>query len=429
MEKKQNADYVSEPVPSSLRRPWWEITFVTSGFCLAVSGMFAGAALATGMSLGNVIVTILIGNLLLTLFGGFMGSIGAKTGMATSMIAKGTFGSLGSIIISLIFAVTLVGWFSVQTGFFGQTIHAMLPNAGFITSPTAASIWGGALMILTAFIGYKGIRILSNIAIPLLLILSITGVILATNEAGGWNNLVPTISEPISIMEGIVIVVGTFAVGAVVQPDISRFAKSSKDSWIAMSIGMLIANGFIVFAGAVTALAMGTGDLPAAMLTLGLGIPAILILIAAQWTSNDSNLYSASISFTNTNIIKTNRSTVVVIIGILGTILGALGIADYFVGFLSTLGVLIPPIAGVIIADYFILKSPNYNFEGQKAFVNVNWISITAWILGVISGFVITWGIPSLNAILIALIIQVLLTKVFEKSSFKVNREIENKNI
>ncbi|QED46402.1 cytosine permease [Cytobacillus dafuensis] len=416
---KNNGDFVSEPVPSSARRPWWEITFVTSGFCLAVSGMFAGAALTTGMSLRSVIVTILIGNLLLTLYGGFMGAIGANTGLATSVLAKRTFGKNGSIIMSLIFAVTLVGWFSVQAGFFGQTIHAMLPKAGFITSSSVASAWGGALMILTAFIGYKGIRILSNIAIPLLLILSFFGVILAISHAGGWASLTPEITKPITIMEGVVVVVGTFAVGAVIQPDISRFARSSKDSWLAMAIGMLIANGFIVFAGAVTAIAMGTGDLPAAMLQLGLGIPAILILIAAQWTSNDSNLYSSSLSFTN--IFNVKRSKVVIILGAIGTLMGAVGIANYFIGFLSTLGVLIPPIAGVMIADYFVLNREKYKFDGGNNYVSFKWKSLIAWILGVAGGVLISWGIPSLNAIIIAFIIQIALNRIGEKTDMELN--------
>ncbi|REB73247.1 cytosine permease [Bacillus sp. 522_BSPC] len=416
---KVQGDYVSEPVPESARRPWWEITFVTSGFCLAVSGMFAGAALSTGMSLGSVIITILIGNLLLTLFGGFMGAIGAKTGVATSMLAKHAFGKSGSIIISLIFAITLIGWFSVQAGFFGQTIHAMLPNGGFITSSTAASAWGGALMILTAFIGYKAIRVLSNIAIPLLLILSIVGVSLAVSGSGGWGGLTVEVLQPISIMEGIVIVVGTFAVGAVVQPDISRFARSSKDSWIAMTVGMFIANGFIVFAGAVTSLAMGTGDLPAAMLQLGLGIPAILILIAAQWTSNDSNLYSSSLSFAN--ILNMKRSKIVLFVGVVGTIMGAAGIADYFVGFLSTLGVLIPPIAGVMIADYFVVNKEKYKFSQDVRYQQVKWKALVAWILGVAGGVFISWGISSLNGILISFIALVVLNRLGEKTDVQAN--------
>ncbi|MGY3718298.1 cytosine permease [Sutcliffiella cohnii] len=420
---KVNGDFVSTPVPENARRPWWEITFVTSGFCLAVSGMFAGAALSTGMSLQNVIIAIVIGNLLLTLFGGLMGAIGAKTGVATSMLAKHTFGRSGSIIISLIFAVTLIGWFSVQAGFFGQTIHAMLPNIGVITSAPVASAWGGALMILTAFIGYKGVRMLSNIAIPLLIILSLVGIVLAVSGSGGWGGLASGVPQSISIMEGIVIVVGTFAVGAVVQPDISRFAKSPKDSWIAMTIGMLLANGFIVFAGAVTSLAMGTGDLPAAMLQLGLGIPAILILLAAQWTSNDSNLYSSSLSFAN--IFKMKRSNIVIIVGVIGTIMGAIGIANYFVGFLSMLGVLIPPIAGVIIADYFVLNKEKYKFEENTVFKQVKWNSLIAWLLGVAGGLFLTWGISSLNGIVIAFIFQIILNRLAKKSEASTEENIK----
>ncbi|WP_255472913.1 cytosine permease [Planomicrobium sp. CPCC 101079] len=417
--ENNHQDYVDQPVPAGSRRPWWEITFVTSGFCLAVSGMFAGAALSLGMPLRDVIITILIGNLILTLYGGLMGSIGAKTGVSTSMLATKTFGKLGATVISLIWAITLIGWFSVQAGFFGQTIAAMLPGGGFITSAPIAAAWGGTLMILTAFLGYKGIRMLSNVAIPLLLLLSVFGVYLAVGESGGWSNLTAEITEPISIIEGIVILVGTFAVGAVVQPDIARYARSSKDSWLAMIIAMMIANGFIVFAGAATSLAMGTGDLPAAMLQLGLGVPGILILLAAQWTSNDSNLYSASLPLTN--IFKIKRSTVVVIVGIVGTILGAAGIANYFVGFLSTLGVFIPPIAGVIIADYFVLNKADYDFKKQLAVPALKWQAIAAWAFGIAGGVFVSVGIPSLNSLVLAFVLHFVLTKLFSKSPIPVN--------
>ena len=419
----KHQDYVNQPVPAEERRPWWEITFVTSGFCLAVSGMFAGAALSMGMSLRDVIITILIGNLILTLYGGLMGAIGAKTGVSTSVLAAKTFGKSGAAVISFIWALTLVGWFSVQAGFFGQTIAAMLPGGGFVTSAPAAAAWGGTLMILTAFFGYKGIRTLSNIAIPLLLLLSLIGVFLAVGETGGWGNLTVEIAQPISIIEGIVILVGTFAVGAVVQPDISRYARSSKDSWIAMIIGMMVANGFIVFAGAATSIAMGTGDLPAAMLQLGLGIPGILILLAAQWTSNDSNLYSASLALTN--IFNISRSKIVIAVGIIGTVLGAIGIANYFVGFLSTLGVLIPPIAGVIIADYFVLNRKNYNFEIQGTVSKIKWLAMAAWAIGIAGGVFLTIGIPSLNSLLLAFVCHFFLTKIFDRSPVAININVQ----
>lgn len=398
----QAKDYALAPVPQNARRPWWEITFVTSGFCLAVSGMFAGAALSAGLSLKQIIIAILVGNTVLALYGGLTGSIGARTGVSTIMLSRYAFGRHGSLLISLLWAVTLIGWFSVQAGFFGQTIHAMYPEAGFITSVPVASAWGGGLMILTAYIGFRGIRTLSNIAIPALIILSVIGVAKGIQHVGGWGNLNATITTPITLMEGIVLVVGTFAVGAVIQPDIARYAKSAKQSWAAIIIGMVIANGFIVFAGAVTAMSMGTGDLPAVMLQLGLGIPALLVLIAAQWTSNDSNLYSASLALTN--ILRVSKNKLVLVVGIIATIIGAAGMANYFVNWLSALGVAIPPIAGILIADYYFVHKGQYVFGKGTVYSAVVWPSFISWAIATAAGIYIPWGIPSLNSLVVALV-------------------------
>lgn len=421
LDKKEQKlhDNALNPVPEEQRRPWWEITFVTAGFALAVSGMFAGAAIASGLDMKMVILAILIGNSILTLYGGFTGAIGAKTGVSTAMLSRYAFGRHGSLIISLVWAITLVGWFSVQTGFFGQTINAMYPEAGFITSVPIAALWGGILMIATAFFGYNAIRMLSNIAIPLLLLLSLIGVIKGVSHVGGWENLTQEVANPMTLMEAIVVVVGTFAVGAVIQPDITRYARSVKDTWIAMVIGMIIANGFIVFAGAVTAKSMGSGDLPAVMLQLGLGIPALIVLITAQWSSNDSNLYSASLALSN--MIRVNRGLVTLIVGIIATIIGAAGFAEYFVDFLTTIGVAVPPIAGILIADYFLVHKQGYTFGKGSSYPSVVWSAFLAWAAGILAGILIQWGIPSLNSLIVAFVVHWLLFVLSKKTNIQLS--------
>lgn len=394
-------DFAKVAVPREHRRSWIELTFVTSGFTMAVSGMFAGASVIAGLGLINTILVTMLGNLILFIIAGLMGGIGAETGYSTILLTRKAFGKMGSMIIGLVFAITLVGWFSVQAGFFGQTINSMFPEVGFITNVSVASAWGGALMILTAYFGYKGIRILSNIAIPLLLILSLVGIIVALNSIDNFNQLSASSAASLPLTGAIVIIIGTFAAGAVIQPDISRYAKSKKQSWLSIFLAMVVSNSFIIIAGAITAASFGTGDLPAAMLALGLGIPALLILVAAQWTSNDSNLYSASLALSN--ILGFKKSNMVLVVGIIATILGAAGVANYFTTFLTVLGTAIPPIAGVLISDYYLVKKQNYYFDAETD--NDNWVSISAWFIGALIGFSLPVGIASINSLLVAFIV------------------------
>ena len=82
-----------------------------------------------------------------------MGAAGAREGVGTAMLSRHAFGRKGSMIVGGVLAFTHVGWYSVQVGFFGQTIYAMFPNGGFITSVPVAALWGGILMMLTAYYG------------------------------------------------------------------------------------------------------------------------------------------------------------------------------------------------------------------------------------------------------------------------------------
>lgn len=402
-----NLDYAITPVPSSARRPTWSVAVVAAGFCIAMSGLFTGSAMAAGLTLSEAIFAAVLGNIILAVYGGLVGAAGAHHGVSTTMLARHAFGRYGAMIIGAVWGITLVGWYSVQTGFFGQTINALWPAGGFITSVRIAALWGGLLMMVTAYIGYRGLSTLSTIAIPLLGILSLWGIVQALGMADIAGYVPP---ESFGIGKGITLAVGSFAVGAVVQADITRYARSSTAAWIATLLGYVVANSYIIIAGAVTSIATGDGDLPRAMLSLGLGVPALLVLIMAQWTTNDNNLYSSSLGLSN--IVRIPKPRIVLICGTAATLLGVAGVADLFVPWLSALSVLIPPIAGVLIADYYILRRSAYRFGPGTSYLGWNWMAFVAWAAGSATGFTLTAGIPALNSILATFAAYLVLMKI-----------------
>src|SRR5699024_9314138 len=158
-----------------------------------------------------------------------------------------------------------------------------------------------------------------------------------------------------------------------------------------------IGNSFAIIAGAITFMATNSGDLPAAMISLGLGVPAMIILIAAQWTTNDNNLYSSSLGISN--IIPIKKGIIVAICGVVATFFGFLGIADHFEPFLNILGVFVPPVAGILIADYYIVKKQNYEYGPGTVYSQYSWTAFAAWIIASIFGYLLTVGIPSVNSI------------------------------
>jgi cytosine permease len=350
---------------------------------------------------------------------------GAKEGVSTSLLARQGFGREGSKVVSMVLALTMLGWFSVQVGFFGDTISAMFPNGGFFATKYVAAFWGGILMLLTAYYGFKGISVLSKIAVPAIAILSIIGIFAAVNTVGGWNSITAVKpAQNISLGSGIVMVVGSFAAGASAQADITRYAKSPRVSWIATIIGYMIANLFIIMAGYITSLATGLGDLPSAMLQLGLGIPALIVLIAAQWTTNDNNLYTSSLGLAN--IINVDRSKIVLVTGVLATLVGVAGLSNYFESWLVILGIGVPPMAGIILADYFFISGQKYSYGKGTEYAKWNLNAFISWIIACVVGYFVTWGIGSLNSLIVGLVLYIILMKV-NKDKAMIGKYIEEK--
>ena len=61
------------------------------------------------------------------------------------------------------------------------------------------------------------------------------------------------------------------------------------------------------------------------------------------------------------------KSTVTIVLGAIGIALGFCGVVDYFVPYMTWLGIVIPPMAAVMVADYLVLPlfgvKHNYNYN------------------------------------------------------------------
>jgi cytosine permease len=104
-----------------------------------------------------------------------------------------------------------------------------------------------------------------------------------------------------------------------------------------------------------------------------------------------------------------------VLSGILGIILALWGIYDRFIPWLLTLGVLIPPMGGVMAVDYYIFNSQYYQVSYLNKLPNIRMISAAAWIIGSVVSFITSnkilslTTVPALDGFLISAIIQYIL--------------------
>lgn len=414
LDSKENIDSTGDhgrsAIPMEKRRDLLSISMVTAGFCIGMSGLFTGAAMASGLSLRNAIIATLIGNLIVVLYSGLCASIGTRYGVSASMISRQAFGRNGAKLIGLIIPISLTGWYSFQCAFFGSTIHTMFPEAGLITHPEFATLWGGILMMITAIIGFKGLQYLSNIGVPLLVLVSSYGIVLSFRQMSEVGTRSILAGNELTLVQGIVMTIGAVAVAGVVQADISRYAKSVKDCWISTFIGFIMGNSFVIITGVILMKATNAVDIPSAMMSIGLGVMGLIVLIVSQWTTNDNNLYSSSLALLQL-IPNAKKAHITIFLGTVGTLLGALGIYNVYIPFLLLLGSVIPPISGIIIADFYLIKK-EYTFGEGTEYASWNISALIALVFGSIVGLKIHLGVSSINAMVAGFIAHFIISKI-----------------
>ncbi|EGI9715043.1 cytosine permease [Salmonella enterica] len=109
-------------------------------------------------------------------------------------------------------------------------------------------------------------------------------------------------------------------------------------------------------------------------------------------------------------------SALSVVNGIIGTVC-ALWLYNNFVGWLTFLSSAIPPIGGVIIADYLLNRRRYADFNTVR-FIPVNWIAILSVALGIAAGHYVP-GIVPVNAVLGGVFSYILLNPLFNRSLAK----------
>lgn len=219
---------------------------------------------------------------------------------------------------------------------------------------------------------------------------------------------------------GISLVVSSFVVGAVIAPDVSRYAKSPKHVVGGAVLAFAVVTPTVMAVGSLMALQTGTSDIVDILLRLGWGVIALLLLMLAQWTSNDNNLYSAALGFVVV-FRRWKKWQLTGIAGAIGIVLALLGIYDNFTTFLTVLGIFIPPMAGVIAIDYYVTRKIEYRGGFERNLVPVRIYSLLAWAVG--SGVsaltsytdVTLTTISAVDGMLVAAILQFLFGRYVEK--------------
>ena len=396
------------PVPHSARKGVVSLTMVMLGLTFFSASMWTGGSLGIGLSYDDFLLAVLIGNLILGIYTSFLGYIGASTGLSTHLLARFSFGSKGSWLPSALLGGTQVGWFGVGVAMFAIPVHKA---TGIDTN--ILIIVSGLLMTVTVYFGMAALMILSAIAVPAIALLGGYSVIEAIDSVGGIGELQKVQpAEPLDFSVALAMVVGSFISAGTLTADFVRFGKKPMSAVMITMIAFFIGNSLMFVFGAAGAAATGQSDISEVMIAQGLLIPAIIVLGLNIWTTNDNALYASGLGFSNITGLPSKYISMVN--GVVGT-LCALWLYNNFVGWLTFLSLAIPPIGGVIIADFFLNRKRYKNFANAQ-FQTFNWAGIIAVAVGVAAGHFLP-GVVPINAVFGGAISYLILNPIVNKKT------------
>ena len=414
-------DYALTRVPQASRKHWFGIAVQRFGQVSALSQFLLGATLGYAMTFGDAVIAFLLGSIILEVVIVFVGLIGQREGLNTSLLARWTgFGEVGAALVGLAIGISLIGWFGIQSAISAQSLDSLMP--GVFPVWVWSLLFGLVVTAIVAF-GFKGMQLLANITVPLFLVLVGWSVIseLSKHDLGALMTSPPP-GPGMSIWSGTGIVAGGLIVGAIISADMTRFNRTGPDVVKQTVVGVTLGEFVIGLSGVLLAHATASGDI-VAIITTSVGFIGLLIIITGTLKINDWNLYSSTlglVNFISTAFGKNlNRVTTTIVLGVVGSVLAAAGILGQLTGFLTLLSVAFPPIAGIMVAEYFIVKIWRSELEASRAngrlpefAPRVVPATIIIWLISSVAGYFITWGIPAVFSLIISMVLYVVAGKL-----------------
>ena len=404
------------PVDESEAVSGFQIGVVIIGISITLPLLYSAGELAHGIGLTRGTIAVIIGALILSVMSVPASVVGVRSRLSSYMIVEHTFGFVGAKFINLCFGIFLLGWYAVTAELFGRTLFLAATELSTVGLPEwVYTVLSSALVTVTTMYGFKAIDRLALFAVPLLLLALIAVAALSLRETS-LAELANIEAQDMDMLTAISAVVGAAVVGVVLMPDLTRYARNVRDCVTASFFGQGFGIVIVYVIGMIPVLTWNEAEPMRYMFLLGFGASALAIIVFATWTTNVINLYGVALSARASVPIGRYRSLTIVG-GILGTIAAVVGVSDYLIEFLIVLGLLVPPIAGIYLCDYFFLGRRDFSQAHLDARPPVRWTAVG---VSIGAGVVATWlyfsgksvsGLAPIDSLLISVVLYLTLEK------------------
>ncbi|AOK32081.1 cytosine permease [Burkholderia singularis] len=388
---KQGEFSLSE-VPQNERKGLFSITMVLLSFTFFTGTMFAGGKIGMAFGVVDMLWIAVAGNLLLAAYAASLGLIAARSGLNSVLMGRFCFGEIGSKLSDFLLGFAELGWYAWGTATVSIVLVKLLGWPQAVTPPLMVLF--GLGFSITAIVGYRGMDALSRVSVPLMFVLLIVSMWIATRDIGGWPGLMKVSpAHPMAFPAAITMVFGTFASGATQATNWTRLARGGRTAMIASLIGFFVGNGLMIVAGAYCAIVYQQPDIVEVMMLQGLSIAAVVMLCLNLWTIQGPTIYNVAAAACH--LLRTERRRTLTFAGaVLGIVLAIGGMYELLIPFLLLLGSIIPPVGGVIMADYWFRHRGRYPALVSVRLPRFNVPGLAAYAVGAVTAYVSPWIAP-----------------------------------
>jgi putative hydroxymethylpyrimidine transporter CytX len=361
------------------------LVLVTGGLLVPALDMAtAYAAIAVGTALGCVPLAA-------------VALAGSREGLPGMVLFRPALGRIGSYVPSALNVAQLLGWTAVELWAMGRLANALsidllgldaFPLWLFIVAAacTALAI-GGPVLVVKRFLERFGTWIVLAGGIGLTVALAA-----APPPVEGWE---PTGGLPFWLAVDLVIVMPVSWLPLVA--DSTRFARRDRGVFGATYAGYAIGNAWFYGIGAVLVAFAGASPdaagIGGAIAGLTGGTFLVVGLLVGEAPNAFANIYSAAVSALNV-VPRASAATLSTVVGAIGFVLALAFSMERYEVFLFLIGSVFVPLAGVFVADYFVLSRGRYGPDQvfRLAHDGVRGRAIVPWVIGFV---LYHWSVPT----------------------------------
>jgi len=385
----------------------------------------AGAELLElGLSLADSIFVSVLGSVVGVAPLAVVGLMGGRYGVPTMVLTRPALGVRGSWIPTVLNVVQLVGWASFELWVMATALDAVVSSVFGYSNYTLwvclFALWcglmalGGPLMVVRKYLERFAIYPLMGAAAWITYYFCTSydvKSLLGRLGAGG-----------LGILLGIDLVVAMPISWLPLVADYNRFARDRRGNVLGTYLGYLSSNVWFYAMGAICmAATMGMFENPVLALTgMAFGAPSIIAILVDETDNCFADIYSCAMSAKN--VVPEWRTWKLVVAATVASVLIALFTTPtVYVLFLYWIGSVFCPLAGIMIADHYLVKRGYrvewlYGREGYWYTGGFNPAALACWAAGIASYWLCYFKAPFVGSSIPSMLVSMLLYAVIGRT-------------